>query len=139
MKGKKKMAQVKCRFGNVEVVVTGDLKQTVRELGMFAEFYGADARCRMCESENLVPNFRQAGGYDWYELTCKDCGGRLGFGQTKEGGKLFPHRKLEDGSWDKDKQGWKPAYEKREGQSSQSSPQASQTQSNFTEGDPEPF
>lgn len=43
----------------------------------------------------------------YYERFCPACTATLSYGVTMEGGKLYPKRKLEDGSWDSEHHGWK--------------------------------
>lgn len=128
------MATVKYRVGNVEVTASGNVKETAKEISAFLDFYASDKQCMLCQSENLRPSHRDASGYDFYEITCLDCGGRLQFGQRKDVEALFPKRKHDDGSWDNDTRGWKTKYQKRgnNGDSQESIPQEDI-------GDPAPF
>lgn len=52
-----------------------------------------DNVCGLCESRNLQYVFREAKGYEFYELRCKDCRGKLSFGNPKaDEGNLYPKR-----------------------------------------------
>lgn len=82
-----------------------DPKDLIREMSSAMEVFGEPC-CGMCKSVNIRPSFRKVKGYEYYELQCNDCGARLGFGQTKEEQKLFPKRKLQDGSFDRQHKGW---------------------------------
>jgi len=109
------MATVKWRVGREGMVeVSGsELKGVVAELSLFLEFFSQD-KCGRCGSVDIVPAHRLSGGYQYYEFKCNACGSALKFGQTQEGGRLYPKRKLEDGSWDRDHNGWQPPYTKSE-------------------------
>lgn len=82
-----------------------DCKELIREMSAALDIFGEPC-CGMCKSPNISPVYRKAKGYEYYELACKDCNARLRFGQTKEDQVLFPKRKLEDGSWDRQHRGW---------------------------------
>ena len=89
----------------VEAEVTG-VKEAIKLLSPFYEVFG-EAVCGKCQSVELAVNHRAAdGGYDYYALKCLACGAQLDFGQHQQGGTLFPKRKLPDGSWDNESQGW---------------------------------
>ena len=49
---------------------------------------------------------RTVEGNDFYEMACNKCGAKLAYGQHKTGGGLFPKRKKEDGSYDREHRGW---------------------------------
>ena len=71
-------------------------KETFRKLAEFQEVFD-EPFCRLCSSENLQFVVRTVEGNDYYELRCRDCSGKLAFGQHKSGGSLFPKRKTADG------------------------------------------
>lgn len=80
------------------------VKEAIKELSEFVEVLG-EAKCGLCESDWVQPRHRLARGYDFYEMACLSCGARLSFGQTREGGRLFPKRKDTDGN-EIGKSGW---------------------------------
>ena len=105
------MATVKYRIGRAEVEVSGsDLKGVVAELSDFLEFFNQED-CGQCGGKDIVPLHRVSKGYHYYEFKCNKCGAELKFGQTQDGGRLYAKRKLADGSWDKDFNGWQPPWQ----------------------------
>jgi len=70
-----------------------------------ASIFELDSACGHCGSKAIVPEHRNAGGYEYYSLRCRDCLSQLDFGQLRDGGGLFPKRKdkdgrkLSDGGW----------------------------------------
>jgi translation initiation factor 2 beta subunit (eIF-2beta)/eIF-5 len=73
------------------------VKEAIKELSEYGVVFG-ESKCEMCQSEQVIPTYKLAKGYDFYEMTCTDCGASLSFGQTKEGERLFPKRKDKDGN-----------------------------------------
>lgn len=61
------------------------IKECLQRAGFFGE---VAAKCR--GRKNLVWTFRNPQGFDFYGLKDLDSGEELQFGQTKEGGRLFP-------------------------------------------------
>jgi hypothetical protein len=98
---------IKIKVGKQAVVEAevGSVKEAIQALSPYYEVFG-EAACGKCGSEQLAVNHREAGGYDYYSLRCLSCSCQLDFGQHQQGGTLFPKRKLPDGSWDSQNQGW---------------------------------
>ena len=89
--------KVRMQIGKTWLEVDSEsAKEAVRELSEYAEVF-SETKCGECGSQDVRPTFRQAKGYDFYEMTCLACGAKLGFGQTKDGNRLFPKRKDQDG------------------------------------------
>ena len=98
-------AKVRMQVGRVWVEVdAGSVKDAIRGISDYAEFF-SHTTCGMCGDQNARPSHREAKGYDFYEMECLSCGAVLSFGQTKEGGRLFPKRKNADG-YEIGKDGW---------------------------------
>lgn len=79
-------------------------KELFKEIANIQEIFG-EAKCGVCESENIKFVVRVVDDNEYYELRCMDCGAVLGFGQHKKGGTLFPKRKDADGNYMKNN-GW---------------------------------
>jgi hypothetical protein len=97
----------------VEIEVEGEtLKDAWAPLAAVQEVL-ADTKCEACDSTRVRFDLRTPKGYVFRSLTCMDCGARLEFGETKEGGRLFPKRKDKDGNdlinhgWVR----WQPEYQ----------------------------
>jgi hypothetical protein len=73
-------------------------KDLFRELAGVAEVFG-ERQCGLCASANIVPAFRTVTQgkktFEYPEWHCPACGARLVMGSMMEGGRLFPHRKLD--------------------------------------------
>ena len=80
-------------------------KDAFKKLSEFQEIFD-ESNCGQCNNDNLQFIVRTVEGNDYYELKCKACGAKLAFGQHKSGGTLFPKRKLADGTYDREHQGW---------------------------------
>tara|TARA_R100000808_G_C2142817_1_gene150579 strand:+ start:398 stop:712 length:315 start_codon:yes stop_codon:yes gene_type:complete len=91
-------------LADVEVEAS-DVKEAVRKLSGYYDVF-SETECGCCGSNDIAPVYRKAGGYDYYELTCRACTANLSFGQHQEGETLFPKRKLEDGTFDAHNRGW---------------------------------
>lgn len=89
---------------NVEIE-TNSAKDAFKQLAEFQEIFN-ESNCGQCNNEDLQFVVRTVEGNDFYELRCKSCGAKLAFGQHKSGGTLFPKRKLSNGEYDKENQGW---------------------------------
>jgi len=96
---------VKARMtlGSVVIESEGTEKEVFADLARAAEVFSHTV-CRACESTNVRPSVREVDGNTYYEMHCNDCHAALSFGQTKQGGKLFPRRKkdeqwLPNGGW----------------------------------------
>lgn len=89
---------------NVEID-ENSAKDVFKRLAEFQEVFD-ETNCGLCGNENLQFVVRTVEGNDYYELKCKDCNGKLAYGQHKSGGSLFPKRKdhYESKGWHK----WKP-------------------------------
>lgn len=84
-------------FGAVVIEAEGTEKEVFAELARAAEVF-AHTVCRACGSENVRPSVREVDGNTYYEMHCDGCHSALAFGQTKQGGKLFPRRR-KDENW----------------------------------------
>lgn len=92
--------------GRVVVKVEGaTMKEALKQIGPIAEILDADSACGKCASPNIYPSCRSVGGFEYFSLTCSDCGAALSFGQRKDGG-LWAKRKDENGNA-YDHRGWK--------------------------------
>jgi len=80
--------------------IDGDVKEAFKQLAEFQEVFD-ETSCKLCKSENIHFVVRTIEGNDFYELKCRDCFGKLAFGQHKVGNSLFPKRKVEGST-----QGW---------------------------------
>lgn len=88
-------------------------KEMFKSLAEIQEVFAED-RCGLCGENNLKFSVRLVkDDNEYYEMVCLNCGGKLSFGQTKKGEKLFPIRKVTDdgkpdrkeGKWGKHR-GW---------------------------------
>lgn len=92
--------------GRIMVKVEGaSMKEALKQIGPIAEILDADSACGKCSSPNIYPSCRSVDKFDYYALTCSDCGAALSFGQRKDGG-LWAKRKDEHGNA-LDHRGWK--------------------------------
>ncbi len=89
------------------------VKGMVESVSSIVEVLEGDTECGQCGSKNIGLEHRKAQDYDFYGMKCHSCGGRLNFGQSKDGKNLFVKR-------DAGKHGWEPRYTKSEGGQSQS-------------------
>ncbi len=80
-------------------------KDAFKKLAEFQEVFD-ESSCGQCKSDDLKFVVRTVDGNDYYELKCNSCFAKLAFGQHKSGCSLFPKRKLENGLFDKEHQGW---------------------------------
>ena len=73
-------------------------KDLFRELAGVAEVFG-EHQCGLCGAAHIVPAFRTVTqakkSFEYPEWHCLSCGARLALGSMMEGGRLFPHRKLD--------------------------------------------
>lgn len=95
--------KARMNLGSVVIESEGTEKEVFSELARAAEVFG-HTLCKACESTNVRPQVREVDGNTYYEMHCNDCHAALSFGQTKQGGKLFPRRKkdeqwLANGGW----------------------------------------
>ncbi len=86
-------------------ITTDSVKDTFKKLAEFQEVFDEPC-CGLCNNEALKFVVRTVDSNDFFELKCTKCFAKLAFGQHKSGGSLFPKRKLTDGSYDKEHQGW---------------------------------
>ena len=99
------MAKLRVQVGKTWVEVDCvSVKDGIQELSQYMEVF-VEGMCGVCQSTDVIPNHRTAKGYDFYEMKCLGCGATLSFGQTKEGGRLFPRRRDQEGN-ELGKQGW---------------------------------
>ncbi len=90
------------RIGRLTIEAQGEtIKDLFRELATADEVFAAESECGICGSPDIGMQVRTVDSYQFYELKCKsqDCGAKFAFGQSKNGGGLFPKRKDEDGNW----------------------------------------
>lgn len=80
-------------------------KDIFKQLASLGEIF-TDEVCGVCKNEDTRYVVRTVDDNDFFEKKCFSCFSRIQFGQAKSGGSLFPKRKLEDGSYDKENQGW---------------------------------
>lgn len=99
--------------GRFEVEVEGKAQtDIVEQLASFSEvFENMVCTYNGKTSDKVKFQVREVEDNKFYELVCTDDdfdlkGARLAFGVHKKGGSLFPKRKNEDGSWNKNN-GWK--------------------------------
>lgn len=91
--------------GRISVEFETDTQREIfQQLSDFQEVFDVTA-CGKCASENLRFVVRNIDDNQFFEIRCLDCGARLEFGSTKQGGKLFPRRKDKEGNWLPDN-GW---------------------------------
>lgn len=70
----------------------GDSQRAVfSQIAELVEVFSVDT-CGLCQSHDLVPLVREAQGYTFFEMKCKNCGGRLAYGQSKDMKTLYPRR-----------------------------------------------
>jgi hypothetical protein len=84
---------------DLSVEVEGETqKDLFRELAGAAEIFG-ERQCGLCGSGEIAPVYRTVTQgkkcFEYPEWHCHACGGRLALGSMMEGGRLFPHRKLD--------------------------------------------
>lgn len=87
--------------GRLSFEITGEkVKDVFKEIAQIQEVFDAESKCGVCGSQDLRFLARRVDKYDFYELQCtkQGCRARFAFGQAKEGGALFPKRKV-DGKW----------------------------------------
>lgn len=83
----------------VTVTLDGDSQRDLfEELSGVQEVFGHN-ECGKCKKTELRYQVRENEGNKFYELVCKSCGAKLGFGCNKKGGGLFPHRKDQEGKY----------------------------------------
>lgn len=98
-------AKVRVQVGRTWIEVdSASVKDAIKGIAEYAEFF-CETECKLCKSPSVTPSHRLAKGYDFYEMVCLSCGAKLSFGQAKEGGRLFPKRKDQDGN-EIGTQGW---------------------------------
>lgn len=99
-------AKIRMKIGEAWVEVdAATAMDAVKLISPYYELLG-QRECGVCGSPNVGLNHRVSGGYDFYGVKCFSCGARLDFGQQRDGGGLFPKRKLPSGEYDKEHQGW---------------------------------
>jgi translation initiation factor 2 beta subunit (eIF-2beta)/eIF-5 len=86
-------------------IETESAKETFKKLARFQEVFD-ESECALCKNDELQFVVRTVDGNDFFELKCKKCYAKLGYGQHKVGNTLFAKRKKEDGSFDKETLGW---------------------------------
>jgi hypothetical protein len=85
--------------GRLQVKVEGaTARDLFRSLSDAYEAFGTESACGACGSQNIRPQCRKSGTYEFFELHCDDCSAELHMGQKTEGGKLYPKRREEDGT-----------------------------------------
>ena len=79
--------------------VSGDDQKSIfAELADIQEIFSTTF-CGKCGSDDIKFVKRTVEENDYYELHCKKCYAKLGFGQHKKGKSLFPKRKDDDGKY----------------------------------------
>lgn len=74
------------------------IKDAWKKLAIISDVFETDRRCGSCESDAIGFRYRKTqDGYDYFCLVCNSCGHQLDFGQTREGGRLFPKRRNKEG------------------------------------------
>lgn len=71
-------------------------KDVFEQLASIQEVFGSEI-CELCKKGNLQFVVRNVEDNNFYEIKCKDCGGKLALSQNKKGGSLYPVRKLKNG------------------------------------------
>lgn len=84
--------------------VEGESQKAIFEqIASIQEVFDAEHQCGMCKSPHIRFMVRTVTKgtktYDFYHLACQACHARFDFGQSTEGGALFPKRKDKDGNW----------------------------------------
>lgn len=98
-------AKVRYPIGRAWIEVDAvSVKESIKALSEYAEVFG-QTHCGLCQSDQVWPVHRVAKGYDFFEMKCAACGASLSFGQTREGERLFPKRRDQDGH-EIGKNGW---------------------------------
>lgn len=92
-------AHVKSQTGRIVVEVESDtVKGLFEQLAAVQEILDPDPACGACNSGAVKLRVRTIGKYKYYEMHCESCTASLSYGQQKEGGALFPHRKDKRGN-----------------------------------------
>ena len=81
------------------------VKDAFKELAEFQDVFDEE-QCGLCKSDTIKFQVRTVDGNDYFEMRCLACGARLSFGQHKVGDSLFPKRKKDDGTFDREHKGW---------------------------------
>lgn len=71
-------------------------KDVFEQLASIEDVFG-EKFCGLCHKDNLQFVVRNVEDNNFYEIKCKDCGGKLSLSQNKKGGTLYPNRKLKNG------------------------------------------
>lgn len=104
-------ANYKTQSGGLVFEVLGQQAKDIwAQIAQIQSLFEAEVECQLCKTRDLRYDHRitKNGGYNYYELVCRSCGGFFRFGQLKATLELFPRRKDEHGNWLPDG-GWKPA------------------------------
>jgi hypothetical protein len=85
--------------GNLIVEVEAETQRELfHELASACEVFG-EKTCGLCGSADILPVHRTVVQnrkvYEYAEWSCLGCQARLNLGSNMEGGRLFPHRKLD--------------------------------------------
>jgi len=91
--------------GRLTLHAEGDIKQVFEQISEFDEVFANHTTCKATGSADVSFRVRTVEGNKYYEVVANETGHKLAFGQTKEGGKLFPRRKDKEGNWLSDS-GW---------------------------------
>lgn len=95
-------AHYKTANGRITFEVQGDTPKVLfAEIAHLQEVFEVESTCGCCQGVDIRFQLREVDKYKFYELQCQrsDCRARFSFGQSKEGGALFPKRKGEDGKY----------------------------------------
>jgi len=77
---------------NLSVEVDGEDNKSIFKGISDAQSLFEDSCCGACKSENIKFQVRQVEDNEFYELVCKDCWAKLGYGHAKTGGKMYAKR-----------------------------------------------
>lgn len=92
-------AHLKTKDGRITFEVEGgNQKELFEQIASVQEVFDIEQNCGCCESRAVRFQVREVDGHKFFEMVCNDCGARFQFGQTKQGNRLFPKSKAEDGS-----------------------------------------
>jgi hypothetical protein len=69
------------------------------QVAQIQELFEAEIKCGLCACDELRYGHRvtKVGGFNYYELVCRACGGVFSFGQRRDTLDIFPKRRDADG------------------------------------------
>ena len=101
-------AHYRTKTGQITIEVEGEkVRDIFAKIANVQEIFEAESHCGLCGSTNIRFQHRTVEKYKYYEMACNEpkCNSRFQFGQSREGGELFPKRRGESGS-DLPNRGW---------------------------------